>query len=303
MVVRKCVVFLEKQFKQLFLDIIDYSVPELDIIKVYGIDTAPEKECFGFELVSMDTVYSMPVIDAVIILSASEKNIKKLVNLVLGNDDTIQFYGAFGGTGDLLNGKGKMIWLKHMVEIMYPREQLHLADVGDFSYFTRLRILDEPKANERTKVYIGKFSSIGPDNVYMLAEEHHGTWNTTYPFDVCGIKEFKTDQSTAFSKGDIIIGNDVWTGSKVTILSGVTIGDGCIIGAETVLAKSVPPYSIVVGNPGTVIKPRFPEDKVEKFLEMKWWDWEYSDIYNVWRLLQSDSFDDLYDYYLKNVKR
>jgi acetyltransferase-like isoleucine patch superfamily enzyme len=293
---------LEKQFIQLFVDIIEYSVPEIDIVRVYGIDTGADRECAGFELYSIDNVYNTPSFDTAIILSVSAENIKKLVGIISGNNPDILCYGVFLGTGNLLDGTGKMIWLKHMIEILYPRENQSLVEMGDFSYCTRLKVLNEPVVDVPTKVYVKKFSSIGPDNTYMLGEEHHARWNSTYPFDVLGKGDFDLGQCSTYSKGNIIIGNDVWTGSKVTILSGVTIGDGCIIGAETVLAKSVPPYSIVVGNPGTVIKPRFPEDKVEKFLEMKWWDWEYSDIYNVWRLLQSDSFDDLYDYYLKNVK-
>lgn len=300
---RKCIVFLEKQFKQLFLDIIEHSVPDLDIVRVYGIDTAPENECFGFEMFPMDSVNSTPDFDAAIILSASEGNIKRLVSLVLGKEKDVVFYSVFGGTGDLFDGTGKMIWLKHLEEIMYPRELPELLEVGDFTYFTGLKVLDEPGAEVRTKAYVGKFSSIGPENVFMLAEEHHTTWNTTYPFELCGIEEFNSGQCSTYSKGNIIIGNDVWTGRGVTILSGVEIGDGSIIGAGAVVAKSVPPYSVVVGNPGKVVKKRFSEEKIEKFLEMKWWDWDYADIYNVWRILQSDDFDNLYDYYLKNVKR
>jgi serine acetyltransferase len=74
-------------------------------------------------------------------------------------------------------------------------------------------------------------------------------------------------------KGDIIIGNDVWIGAKSTIMSGVKIGDGAVIGSGSVVAKDVPPYAIVVGNPAKVIKYRFDEQQIENLLEIAWWNW------------------------------
>lgn len=56
------------------------------------------------------------------------------------------------------------------------------------------------------------------------------------------------------SKGPIVIGDDVWIGDKVTILSGVTIGSHAVIAANAVVTKDVPAYSVVVGNPGKVVK-------------------------------------------------
>nr|WP_236609790.1 CatB-related O-acetyltransferase [Rickettsia gravesii] len=77
---------------------------------------------------------------------------------------------------------------------------------------------------------------------------------------------------------DTVIGNDVWFGTNSTILPGVNIGDGAIIGACSVVAKAVPPYSIVVGNPAKIVRYRFPDEIVEQLLEIKWWDWDYDKI-------------------------
>ena len=66
----------------------------------------------------------------------------------------------------------------------------------------------------------------------------------------------------------ITIGNDVWIGEHAAILEGVTIGDGAIIGAHAVVAKDVPPYGVVVGNPGKVIKYRFSQDIIDKLLQI-----------------------------------
>jgi len=73
-------------------------------------------------------------------------------------------------------------------------------------------------------------------------------------------------------KKPVYIGNDVWIGANSTILRGVNIGDGAVIGANAVVTKDVSPYSIVVGNPARIVKYRFKEDIIERLLEVKWWD-------------------------------
>lgn len=71
-----------------------------------------------------------------------------------------------------------------------------------------------------------------------------------------------------------IIGNDVWIGEDAKIMCGVTIGDGAIVGAHTVVGKDVPPYAVVVGNPFQIKRFRFPPEIIEKLLKIKWWDWD-----------------------------
>lgn len=80
------------------------------------------------------------------------------------------------------------------------------------------------------------------------------------------------------NKGDIVIGNDVWIGYEATILSGVHIGDGAIIGAKAVVTKDVPAYSIVGGIPAREIKKRFDPGTIQKLQQLKWWDWSYEKI-------------------------
>jgi virginiamycin A acetyltransferase len=76
----------------------------------------------------------------------------------------------------------------------------------------------------------------------------------------------------------MIIGNDVWVGYKATIMSGVTIGDGAIIAAHSVVTKDVEPYAIVGGNPAKLIKKRFSEERIQQLLEMAWWNWDIEKI-------------------------
>ncbi len=70
----------------------------------------------------------------------------------------------------------------------------------------------------------------------------------------------------------VIIGNDVWMGYNVCVKEGVTIGDGAIIGAKSLVTKDIPPYSIAVGIPAKVIKYRFTPEQIQKLLEIKWWE-------------------------------
>lgn len=75
------------------------------------------------------------------------------------------------------------------------------------------------------------------------------------------------------NKGDIVIGNDVWIGYETVIMAGVHIGDGAVIAARAVVAKDVPPYTIVGGTPAKEIRKRFEADVIERLSMLKWWDW------------------------------
>lgn len=66
--------------------------------------------------------------------------------------------------------------------------------------------------------------------------------------------KFAPNSRELFSKGAVYIGKNVWIGDKASILAGVTIGEGCIIGANTVVTKDIPPYSVVVGSPARIVK-------------------------------------------------
>ena len=72
----------------------------------------------------------------------------------------------------------------------------------------------------------------------------------------------------------ITIGSDVWIGRNAVLLGGITVGHGAIVGAFAVVAKDVPPYAIVVGNPARVIRYRFGPKQIAHLLALKWWDWD-----------------------------
>ena len=88
------------------------------------------------------------------------------------------------------------------------------------------------------------------------------------------IENMMFDMGHPSCKGNIIIENDVWIGAKSTIMSGVKIGNGAVIGATATVTKDVPPYAIVVGNPGKIVKYRFTEKQIELLLKISWWNWD-----------------------------
>lgn len=146
---------------------------------------------------------------------------------------------------------------------------------------------------ENSKLTIGNFCSIADNVKIFLGGNHRIDWVTTYPFNALSdiwdnAKDIIGHPAT---KGDVIIGNDVWIGYGATILSGVTISDGAVIGAEAVVTKDVSPYAIVVGNPAREIKKRFSDENIKQLLKIKWWDWEDSEISKKIHLLCSGNID------------
>jgi len=141
---------------------------------------------------------------------------------------------------------------------------------------------------EGAALKIGAFCSIAEDVTILLGGEHRMEWVTTYPFNV------KWDAARHITghpvtRGDVVIGNDVWIGFGAMILSGVTIGDGAVIGARTLVMKNVPPYAIAAGHPAVVVRKRFDDATIDRLLKIRWWDWPDEKIERFLpRLLNSD---------------
>jgi NDP-sugar pyrophosphorylase family protein len=93
------------------------------------------------------------------------------------------------------------------------------------------------------------------------------------------------------TKGDVIIGNDVWIGAEAIIMSGVNIGDGAVIGARTVVTKDVPAYAISAGNPARVVKMRFDDKTTSRLLKLRWWDWDDAKIERYLPLMLSTEIE------------
>lgn len=125
---------------------------------------------------------------------------------------------------------------------------------------------------------IGKFCSIACGAKFLFTSANHTMRSlSNYTFPIF-FEEWELDVKNITdawdNKGDIVIGNDVWIGYESVILSGVTIGDGAIIGARAVVTKDVSPYTIVGGVPAKPIRKRFDEETIGRLLALRWWDWD-----------------------------
>jgi acetyltransferase-like isoleucine patch superfamily enzyme len=130
---------------------------------------------------------------------------------------------------------------------------------------------------EAATLKVGAFCSIATGVTIFLGGNHRCDWITTYPFPVLR-ESAKAITGHPATKGDVIIGHDVWIGANATIMSGVRINNGAVIGACAVVTKDVPAYVIVAGNPAKVIRSRFTETEVETLQRLAWWDWPDSQI-------------------------
>jgi acetyltransferase-like isoleucine patch superfamily enzyme len=124
-------------------------------------------------------------------------------------------------------------------------------------------------------------------------------WVSTYPFRIQWKLEGAIKDGTPATKGDIIIGSDVWLGTDATILSGVTIGHGTVVATRSVVTRDIPPYAMAVGAPARVIRYRFSEDVIKKLLEIQWWEWDDEQIREAIPLLSSPDMHEFLEKYYK----
>ena len=144
--------------------------------------------------------------------------------------------------------------------------------------------------------HIGRYCSLS-NGLHIGQGNHPVDWLSTHPFQYQSLKFdvgvgfaerdlyyedlVKADNTKVTKPGRTVIGNDVWIAHGVFIKNGVTVGDGAVIGARAVIVNDVPPYSIVVGNPGKIVRERFSEETVKRLLALQWWrfaPWQIRDL-------------------------
>lgn len=123
---------------------------------------------------------------------------------------------------------------------------------------------------------IGKYCAMAEDILFMMDLMHDYKYVSMGAIEeLKGIHNpnEKYERYRVQRKGQILIENDVWIGHGATIMGGVIIHNGAVVGANAVVTKDVPPYAIVAGNPARVIKYRFDDEIIKKLLNIRWWDW------------------------------
>lgn len=159
-------------------------------------------------------------------------------------------------------------------------------------------------ADSNLNAVIGRYCSIA-SNVKCVAGSHpSNTFVSTHPaffstkrqagFTYVEENLYREDIFVDNEKHLVKIGNDVWIGSNVLLLPGITIGDGAIIAAGAVVTKDVEPYAIVGGVPAKKIKKRFTDDEISFLLKFKWWDKS-----SVWLKQNHKLFADI-NFFIKN---
>ena len=122
-------------------------------------------------------------------------------------------------------------------------------------------------------VEIGRYCSIAGE-VRIVAANHRTNTVTTYPFAALSAFWPSAPPEAADHAGrGVVIGNSVWIGAGATILPGARIGDGAIVGAMAVVAGTIPPFTVAVGNPARITRRRFDDATVARLLAVRWWDW------------------------------
>ena len=168
---------------------------------------------------------------------------------------------------------------------------LREVTVGDYSYMER--------HGEGIYATIGKFCSIA-SNVRINALEHpierlmshKMTYRPNEYFRHIGLD---MDYRAYRQSKRVTIGNDVWIGHGAVIMPGISIGHGSVVGANAVVTRDVPDYTIVAGSPARPIRARFPAEIVERLLKLQWWDWPVAMIYRAMPDIQVLEISDFLD--------
>ncbi|HJB35756.1 MAG TPA: CatB-related O-acetyltransferase [Candidatus Blautia merdipullorum] len=196
-------------------------------------------------------------------------------------------------------GDRETVYLKNVIDnpnIQIGDYTIYNDFVHDPREFLKNNVLYHYPIN-KDRLIIGKFCSIACGAKFLFNSANHriaslSTYTFPLFFEEWGLEKENVAQAWD-QKGDIIIGNDVWIGYEAVILSGVTIGDGAVIGCRAVVTKDVPPYTIVGGVPAKPIRKRFDEETIKELQKIKWWDWPEEKIAGKIPAIQAGDLEEL----------
>ena len=195
-----------------------------------------------------------------------------------------------------VEGQARVVFLRPLVRD--PR-----IEVGEYSYYDDP---DDPLAFEQRAVLygfgperlvIGRFCAIAAGVRFLMPGANHADLGpSTFPFGIFGEPWAQRTMDLVMgapSRGDTIVGHDVWLGYQALVLPGVNIGHGAVVAAASVVAADVPPYAIVGGNPARVIRRRFDDEDVDLLLRAAWWDWPIALVTEHARTIMAGTPDEL----------
>ena len=195
-------------------------------------------------------------------------------------------------------GDSQTIYLKNAVQGPY-------VEIGEFTIYNDF--VRDPREFQRNNVLyhypvngdrlvIGKYCSIACGARFLMNSANHALGSlSNYVFPIF-YEEWDHGMQVTEAwdrRGDIVIGNDVWIGYEAVILSGVTIGDGAVVAARSVVTRDVEPYTIVGGVPARPIRRRFDEETIDALLELRWWDWPPEQLTGSLRAIQAGDLEAL----------
>ncbi|MBB6171991.1 virginiamycin A acetyltransferase [Nocardiopsis mwathae] len=164
-----------------------------------------------------------------------------------------------------------------------PTVTSDLLDVGEYTYYDAS---EDPGTFEEdrmlyafgsARLVIGRFCAIAAGSRFLLYADHMSSGPSAFPFTMFSgaWQDATVDTFLANhpSKGDTVVGNDVWIGRDAMVMPGVTIGDGAIVAAGAVVSRDVEPYTVVGGSPARVVKRRYSERDAARLVEAAWWNW------------------------------
>ena len=187
--------------------------------------------------------------------------------------------------------KQKKMFNKPVRSLKNFKKQYPSYHIGDHCYGVPTVKHQHPDANLK----IGNYCSIAKNVQIFLGGIHRTDWVATYPFPAF-YKEAGHIKNFTITRGDVVIGNDVWLCENCTILSGVNIGHGAVVANGAIVTKDVAPYEIVGGNPAKHIRWRFDEPTRAALLNSAWWDWPEDEVLSVVELLCSDNISTFLNY-------
>ena len=196
-------------------------------------------------------------------------------------------------------GDKQTIYLKNVIKnpnIIIGDYTMYNDFVNDPTQFEKNNVLYHYPINH-DRLIIGKFCSIACGDKFIFNSANHKMKSlSTYPFPLF-FEEWDLDKKDVAdswdNKGDIVIGNDVWIGYEAVIMSGVTIGDGAIIGTRAVVTKDVPPYTIVGGIPAKQIRKRYSDETIDTLLKIQWWNWSKEKIRENIEVIKQGKLEDI----------